>query len=136
MALLSPQSALIYTMVTVSAADARMGDRELHAIGEIVKTLPAFRSFDAGRLVGVASECAAVLAEDEGLDAVLGMISEALPAPLRETAYLLAIDIALTDKAMSPEESRVLQRLRDALALDRLTAAALERAGQARFRAA
>jgi tellurite resistance protein len=134
MALLSPESALIYTMVTVSAADARMGDSELHAIGEIVKTLPAFKGFDARRLVDVSSECATVLAEDEGLDAVLGMIAEALPAPLRETAYLLAIDIALSDKAMSPEERRVIQRLRDALSLDRLTAAALERAGQARYR--
>jgi tellurite resistance protein len=136
MALLSPQSALIYTMVVVSAADARMGDKELHAIGEIVKTLPAFKGFDTRKLVGVASECATVLADDEGLDAVIGMIVEALTASQRETAYALAFDIAFSDNPVSPEESRIIQRLRDAFKLDRLTAAAIERTMQARYRAA
>ncbi len=134
MSLLSPQSALIYTMVVVSASDARMGDRELHAIGELVKTLPAFRGFDSTRLLDVAKECAAVLEADEGLEAALGMIVEALAPPLRETAYVLALDVALADKPLRPEEDRVVQRLRGALGLDRLVSAAIERAAFARFR--
>ena len=39
-------TALIYTMVIVSAADSEMTDRELFIIGDIVKTLPVFENFD------------------------------------------------------------------------------------------
>jgi tellurite resistance protein len=42
----SHHQALIYAMVTMSAVDARIGDRELRRIGQIVQTLPVFRGFD------------------------------------------------------------------------------------------
>ena len=42
-ATLNPHAALIYVMVVVSAADARMSDAELHTIGDMVRSLPAFR---------------------------------------------------------------------------------------------
>lgn len=130
---LSPEAALIYVMVIVSASDAEMSDAELHAIGELVKTLPAFEKFDAGGLIRVAQECSAVLQEENGLDNALKLIREALPANLRETAYALGLEIALTHRPVVIEELRILDRLRHALALDRLAAAALERGAQARF---
>ncbi|MFZ9413665.1 MAG: hypothetical protein ACO3CS_02245 [Alphaproteobacteria bacterium] len=57
----------------------------------------------------------------------------ALPRHLRETCYLCAAEIAAIDGRVPPEEMRVLQRLRSALGIDRLAAAALERATQARL---
>ena len=42
---LDPHAALIYTMVLVSAADGNMDDKELKAIGDIVRHLPAFEGF-------------------------------------------------------------------------------------------
>lgn len=65
-------------MVITSASDADMSDPELHAIGEIVKTLPAFTGFDPNNLLRVSQECAAVLSESNGLDQALSMIREAL----------------------------------------------------------
>lgn len=130
---ISHHAALIYVMVVVSASDGAMTDRELHAIGELVKTLPVFRDFDSGRLIAVSQECAAILEEPDGLDAVLGLAREALTPPLRETAYVLGLDIALVDARVRLEELRVLEILRRALELDRLVAAALERAAQARY---
>lgn len=129
---LSPQSALIYVMVVVSASDARMSDEELNAIGNFVRHLPAFEGFDQKGLIPAARECALVLQESNGLEHVLSLVRESLPDNLRETAYLIALDIALADAPVLPEESRVLQRLRSVLDIDPLVAAAFSRAARAR----
>ena len=130
---LSSQAALIYVMVIVSASDAEMSDRELHTIGEAVKTLPAFEGFEPEGLIRVAQECATVLSEPNGLESALAMVKEALPGHLRETAYLLALDIALSHRPVESVELRILDRLRATLSLDKLVAAALEHSARARF---
>lgn len=132
----SHHQALIYAMVTMTAVDARVADRELRRIGQIVQWLPVFRDFDVDRLTHVAQECGEMLQEDEGLEAVLGLIAEALPPHLRETAYALAVEVAVADLQIWREEIRFLARLRDALNLDKLVTAAIERGAQARFQKA
>jgi tellurite resistance protein len=133
---ISHHSALIYVMVIVSASDGVMSDRELGTIGQLTRTMPIFRDFEEHRLLAVAQECAAILQEQDGLDAVLGLVKEALPDCLRETAYVLALEVALTDSRVMLEEVRILEILRRALGLDRLVSAALERAARARYQVA
>lgn len=132
----SAPEALIYAMVTVSAADARMANTELMKIGQIVETLPVFAGFDRERLVATAEAASDVLGGEEGLDAMLEVIAGSLPERLHDTAYALAVEIAATDLQVPPEEVRFLQMLRDRLTLDRLTVAAIERSAQARYRRA
>jgi tellurite resistance protein len=127
------QSALIYVMVIVSASDGVMSDRELRTIGAMTKTLPVFRTFEEHHLLPVAQECAAMLREPESLESVLRLIREALPPNLRETAYALALEVALTDSRVMLEELRVLDMLRRTLGIDRLIAAAIERGARARY---
>lgn len=131
---ISHHAALIYVMVVVSAADGNMSDGELRTIGHIVRTLPAFRGFDEHRLLAVSQECAAILQERDGFDAVLGLIKDAVPEGLRETAYWLALEVALTDSQVMLEEVRIVERLRRTLEIDRLVAAGFDRAAEARFR--
>ena len=133
---ISPQAALIYVMVVVSAADGSMSEQELRTIGDLTKRLPAFRGFDEQRLLQVSQECAAILEDEDGLDAVLGLIGESLPDHLRETAYWLALEVALTDSRVALEEIRVLELLRRSLGVDRLAASALERGARARYQTA
>jgi tellurite resistance protein len=133
---ISHHSALIYVMVVVAAADGTMSAKELRAIGDLVKNLPIFRDFDEERLIAASQECAAILQEDDGLDAVLGLIKNALPEHLRETAYWLALEVALSDSRMMQEEIRVSELLRRALGIERLIAAALERGARARYQVA
>ncbi|HUJ47888.1 MAG TPA: tellurite resistance TerB family protein [Rhizomicrobium sp.] len=133
---LNHHSALIYVMVVVSAADGAMSDREMRTIGELIRSLPVFRDFEEHHLVPVSQECAAMLREPEGLEGVLSMIREGLPANLRETAYTLALEVALTDARVMLEEIRILELLRRRLGLDRLVAAALERGTRARYQIA
>jgi tellurite resistance protein len=133
---ISHHAALIYVMVVVAASDGNMSETELHTIGGLVKSLPVFRDFDEHRLLQTARECADILQEEEGLDAVLGLVKSALPEHLRETAYWLGLEVALSDAGVRLEEVRVIQRIRAALDLERLVTAALERGARARFQTA
>jgi len=126
--------ALVYLMVTMSAADTSMTDAELAQIGNIIRTLPVFKGFDQERLVEVAGKCQQILQNDDGLDEILDIVHNALPERLYDTAYALAVDVAAADLHVEQEELRFLQMLRDRLELDKLTVAAIERAAKARFR--
>ncbi|MBT5570817.1 MAG: tellurite resistance TerB family protein [Alphaproteobacteria bacterium] len=131
--MIESQTALLYTMVMVSAADNEMSDSEITRIGEIVRQLPVFKGFDDEQMATVAQECAGVLAQDNGLELALEQIRNALPDHLRETAYVLACDIAIADLKAEQEELRLLEMLRHTLEIDRLSAAAIERAARARY---
>ena len=131
--MISHHAALIYTMVMVSAADRDMTDAELRKIGEITSGLPVFKDFDRDLLPATAAACAEVLDADDGLEATLTLIESALPARLRETAYVLACDVAAADGRVHREEIRMLELLRDRLVIDRLVAVAIERSAKARY---
>jgi len=130
--MLSPHDALIYTMVLVSAADRDMTDSEMQTIGELVRYLPVFSNYDTGDLPKAAAACAELLQDDKGLDRALDAIAGALPKRLRETAYLVACDIAAADGKVGQEEARLLELIRYRLEVGRLPAAAIERAARAR----
>lgn len=129
---LSHHEALIYVMVTMSAVDRTMTDRELTRIGHVVSNLPAFDDFDHNALVKTAEACGEILSQDDGLERVLITVANALPKKLKETAYALAVEVAAADLDVGPEELRLLEMLRDALRLDKLTTAAIERGASAR----
>ncbi len=133
----SPQEALVYLMVIVSASDRDMADRELARIGAIVRTLPVFSGFEQARTLEVAQDCQRLL-EDEamGLDGLLDMIGGALSPALRETAYALAVDVAVADRSIRPEENRILQLVRERFEIDRGAGTAIERAASIRHRRA
>lgn len=129
---ISPHAALIYAMILVSAADGAMPQNETRRIGQIVQNWPVFRGFDPEHLIETAQECAVILQTDDGAERALALIGAHVPDHLRETAYLLACDVAAVDGRVPFVESRVLARIRHALGLDHLVAAALERAISAR----
>jgi tellurite resistance protein len=130
---ISYHAALIYTMVLVSASDRRMPDSELRKMGEIIGGLPVFEGYNKDLLPKTAESCADLLDDEEGLDKALQLIEAALPAKLRETAYVLACDVAAADQEVTEEEARMLEMIRYRLKIDRLIAAAIERGARARF---
>mgnify|MGYP001261622015 CR=1 FL=1 len=131
---MTEHTALIYIMVVMAAADSDMTDNEIMTIGHIIRSLPIFRDYDEDQLPKAAEACAEILAEDGGLDTIVGLAREALPeGSLRETAYVLACDVAAADGRVSQEEIRLLEILRHGLSVGRLPTAAIERAARARF---
>lgn len=131
--MISPHDALIYVMVMVSAVDRHMGQPEFAQIGRIVQQYPVFKTFDAEKLPQAAQECAVMLNAKDGLDHTIDQIAKSLPAHLRETAYVMACEVAAIDQQMPTMEMRLLQKLRNALGIDRLASAAIERATTARM---
>jgi tellurite resistance protein len=133
---LTPHEALIYIMVTTSAADGRITDLELQEISELVGRLPVFSGFSAVSIPALAQDCVKLLGEDDGmgLDRMLDTVKQCLTPPLYETAYALAVEVAAVDLVAEQEELRFLEMMRDTLDIDTLVAAAIERSARVRFR--
>lgn len=131
---LSPQDALVAVMVAVSASDERPTTRELMSITRMVDTLPVFEGYDRDRLRPVSQTVFDLFTEEDGLDALFGLVKDALPPALYETAYALACDVAAADGHAFQAELQFLLELRHEMGVERLHAAAIERGSSARHR--
>jgi tellurite resistance protein len=129
---LSPQDALVAIMIAVSASDEQIRTAELVAIQRIVNHLPVFADYDADRMRQVAQTVFDLLEEEDGLDALFGLVRDALPERLFETAYAMACDVAAADGTLRDTELRMLEEIRHELGIDRLHAAAIEWGARAR----
>jgi tellurite resistance protein len=130
---LSSLDCLVAIMISVSMSDATMRTSELVTIQQVVNHLPIFAEYDVDRINKVAQTVMDLFEEEDGLDALLGLIRDALPAELRETAYALACDVAASDAHIGQQELRLLEEIRYELDIDRLHAAAIERGARARY---
>ena len=123
---MSPQDALVAVMIACSAADENMRTAELVAIQRMVNHMPVFASYDADRISRISRIVFDLFEEEDGLDALFGLIRDALPERLFETAYALACDVVTADGKHSQLELRMLEEVREELEIDRLHAAAIE----------
>ncbi len=130
---MTPQDALVAVMIAISASDEQIRTVELVMIEDIVDHLPIFAGYDRDRLHRVGEIVFDLFEEEDGLDALFGLMRAALPERLYETAYALACDVAAADGKLIQTELRLLEEIRDAFAIDRLHAAAIERGARARF---
>lgn len=129
---LTPQDSLVAVMIAVSAADEKIVEKELTAIRAIVGRMPVFEGYDTDRVGLVSGIVADLFEEDEGIDALIGIVKASLPDHLRETAYALACDLAAADGSIHQTEMRLLEIIRHDLQVGRLAAAAIERGARAR----
>jgi tellurite resistance protein len=123
---LSPQDALVAVMIAVSASDSQMRTSEMLAIQHTVNHMPVFAGYDSDRIRVIAQTVFDLFEEEDGLAALFGLIRDALPERLLETAYALACDAAAADGRLREVELRMLEEVREELQIDRLHAAAIE----------
>lgn len=133
---MTPQDALVYTMVLVSAADRDMSDVQLDRLLGLVDRLPVFKRYSQRKLAATAAACAKLLASKNGLERTLAAIKKGLPARLAATAYALACDIAAAEGKVKIEEMQLLDMLADTLDVSRLEQEAIHFAAGARYRKA
>jgi len=119
-------------MIAISASDENIRTSELVSIESIVDHLPVFADYDKDRLKRVSETVFDLFEEEDGLDALFGLIRENLPEKLYETAYALACDVAAADGLLGEQELNLLAEIRYELRIDRLHAAAIERGARAR----
>ena len=128
----TPQDSLVALMVAVSASDEDIRTAELVKINGAVNNLPVFADYDLDRLQKVSSVVFELFEQEDGLDALFGLVREALPERLFETAYALICDVAAADGTLRGPELRFLEEVRHEFNIDRLHAAAIERGARAR----
>ena len=116
---LSSQDCLVAVMIAVSASDENIRTAELMSIQAIVNHLPIFGEYDVDRIKSVAAMVLDLLSEEDGLDALFGLIRDGLPDGLNETAYAMACDVAAADGKLGQIELRMLQEIRHELEVDR-----------------
>ncbi len=126
------EDALVAMMVAMSVSDEAMKTLELLSIERIINNLPVFASYDIDRIKTISQTVFDLFEEEDGLDALFGLVRAALPEKLNETAYALCCDIAASDGRLRDEELRFLQETRYELNIDRLRTAAIERGARAR----
>ena len=129
---LSPQDCLVAMMIAVSASDESIRTAELVKIENAVNNLPIFGSYDADRITVMVQVVFDLFEQEDGLDALFGLIRDNLPERLFETAYALSCDVAAADGTLQETELRLLEEIRYELNIDRLHAAAIERGARAR----
>ena len=129
---LTPQDALVAMMIAISASDEDIRTAELVKINSAVNNLPVFANYDLDRMNVTAQTVFDLFEQEDGLDALFGLVREALPEHLNETAYALACDVAAADGTLDEAELRLLEEMRYELNIDRLHAAAIERGARAR----
>ena len=125
-AAMSAQDALVAVMVAASASDQNIRTAELVAIQRMVNHMPVFADYDADRIRRVSQVVFDLFEEEDGLDALFGLIRAALPERLNGTAYALACDVVTADGNHSQVELQMLEEVREELRIDRLHAAAIE----------
>lgn len=129
---MTAQDALCAVMIAVSVSDEHIQTSELVKITNIINNLPVFANYDADHAPRVSRTVFELFAEEDGLDALFGLIRDALPERLNETAYALACDVAAANGEIAQSELRMLEEIRYELNIDRLHAAAIERGARAR----
>lgn len=129
---LSPQDCLVALMIAVSASDENLRTAELVKIQSAVNNLPVFGEYDIDRMNVMAQTVFDLFEQEDGLDALFGLIRDNLPERLFETAYALSCDVAAADGTLREAELRILEEIRYELEIDRLHAAAIERGARAR----
>lgn len=129
---LSAQDCLVALMIAVSASDENIRTAELVKIQSSVNMLPVFAEYDIDRIKRMSQIVFDLFDQEDGLDALFGLIRENLPERLFETAYALACDVAAADGTLAETELRLLEEIRYELNVDRLHAAAIERGARAR----
>ena len=130
---MTAQDSLVALMIAVSATDENIRTAELVQISNIVNNLPIFATYDPDMLPTISRTVFDLLEQEDGLDALFGLIRDALPEGLFETAYAMACDVAAADGKISAQEGRMLEEIREELDIDRLHAAAIERGARARY---
>ena len=126
--------ALISVMMAVSVSDTNIRASELVAIERMVDHMPVFADYDADRIRAVSLTVLSLFEEEDGLDALFGLVRDALPERLYETAYALACDVAAADGRLTDDEAELLREIRYELNVSRLHAAAIELSAQLRHR--
>ena len=130
--ILTAQDCIVAMMMAIAISDSNIRTAELVKIQSAVNNLPVFAEYDIDRLNIISQTVFDLFEQEDGLDALFGLVRNHLPSELNETVYALCCDVAAADGLIFEPELRLLEEIRYELNIDRLHAAAIERGSRAR----
>ena len=107
---LSPPEAFAAIAVAAIAADGYLSNQERHRIVEVLLQVYLFQGYSEQRLTELLEKLFNLLST-RGIDPLVAIARESLPAELQETAFTVAVDLVLIDGELSPQEKSFLVRL-------------------------
>ncbi len=111
--------------MTLSAAiDGTISEKELNSINFFVNTLPVFKNFDKDSLPKKMNECMQLIEAEESFENILDAINSNLEKELKRTAFILSIEIMMTEMNIDEEAVRFLDIFGNILELTELEIAA------------
>jgi hypothetical protein len=111
--------------MTLSAAiDGTISEKELKSINFFVNTLPVFKNFDRDSLPEKMNECMQLIEAEESFENILDEINSNLEKELKRTAFILSIEIMMTEMNIDEEAVRFLDIFGNILELSELEKAA------------
>ncbi|MCE3250744.1 MAG: hypothetical protein K0R41_4569 [Geminicoccaceae bacterium] len=78
--MLSPQEALVYTMVVAAESDHEIAEAEINVIGDLGNHLPVFQAVGRAKMTAMAMACSELLTKAGGRAKVFAVIRKALPS--------------------------------------------------------
>ena len=124
MSLLNPVDSLIYSMTLSAAIDGAISKKELKSINFFVNTLPVFKNFDKDSLPTKMNDCMQLIEAEESFENILDAINSNLEKELKRTAFILSIEIMMTEMNIDEEAVRFLDIFGNILGLSELEKAA------------
>tara|TARA_B100001105_G_scaffold154261_1_gene123804 strand:+ start:4192 stop:4569 length:378 start_codon:yes stop_codon:yes gene_type:complete len=111
--------------MTLSAAiDGAISKKELKSINFFVNTLPVFKNFDKDSLPTKMNDCMQLIEAEESFENILDAINSNLEKELKRTAFILSIEIMMTEMNIDEEAVRFLDIFGNILELSELEKAA------------
>ena len=111
--------------MTLSAAiEGTISEKELNSINFFVNTLPVFKNFDKDSLPKKMNECMQLIEAEESFENILDAINSNLEKELKRTAFILSIEIMMTEMNIDEEAVRFLDIFGNILELSELEKAA------------
>lgn len=126
------QDCLVALMFAASIVDLNLKTIEMLSIERTINHLPIFADYNIDNLRSINQSVIELIEDEEGLEALFGLVKNALPEKLYETAYALCCDIAAADGRLRESELRLLQEMRYEFNLHPLHSAAIEQSAKAR----
>ena len=111
--------------MTLSAAiDGAISKKELKSINFFVNTLPVFKNFDKDSLPTKMNDCMQLIEAEESFENILDAINSNLEKELKRTAFILSVEIMMTEMNIDEEAVRFLDIFGNILELSELEKAA------------
>ena len=111
---LTKEEAFAAIPLAAIAADGVITEEEANGLIVSIIRMKLYRGYDGRQLGNILNKDVNII-KKQGLDALVNMAKDSIPADLKTTAFAIAADLALADGEIAKEEKDILTKIHVAL---------------------